>query len=31
MSIISEIEETTDGITYIITEFSNGDIVIIEK
>jgi hypothetical protein len=31
MSIVSEIEEIIDGVTYIVTEFDNGDIIITEK
>ena len=31
MVIINEHEETIDGITFIFTEFDNGEVVIVEK
>jgi hypothetical protein len=31
MYIVNEFEETIDNITYIITEWSNGEVILIEK
>lgn len=31
MVIINEHEETIDGITFILTEYDNGEVVIVEK
>jgi len=31
MVIINEHEETIDGITFIFTEYDNGEVVIVEK